>query len=428
VAISYVGEVCKGTGSTASFSTTVATAPGAGNLIVGRIGFRAASTASMTSVTDSKGNTWTLDAKINNSSGHAYVVSTIQNAGTLTTSDTITVHFSTAPSNGAAVIFDQFSGMTNTVDQTASASATTTTRSAGTTSATTNANDLQVAAYAGNGSESAWAKGATFSNFTTASLNFSTTAMVEGQYKILSSTGTQAAAATGVSLTTEGAQAIYEGSSSSTTYNDSGSGTITLSGPSTESLVATESRSGTITLSGTSTQSFSATDARSGTITLSGTSTQSLSATDAGSGTIVLSGTGVDQYGVIYSDSGTGTITLSGSIVQAISFVDALTGSISLTGTATESFSGGSSLNPFLLYRHTGLARLNNIEQWLSDNTSFERAEDGGYTGLSRVLNVYAYLEANPLSGVTFVPYNHAGTDEFWAVEEYLLQVTDSNG
>jgi hypothetical protein len=409
VAISYVGEVCKGTGSTASFATTVATAPGAGNLIVGRVGFRAASTASMTSVTDSKGNTWTIDSKIDLSNGHAAVVSTLQNAGTLTTSDTITVHFSAAPSNGAAVIFDQFSGMTNTVDQTATGSATTTSRAAGTTAATTNANDLQIAAYAGNGSESAWAKGSTFTNFTTASLNFSSTAMTEGQFKILSSTGTQAAAATGVSLTTEGAQAIYKGASSGSTFNDSGSGTITLSGSSTESL--------------------SAADSGSGTITLSGTSTESHSVTDAGSGTIVLSGTGVDQYGHIYTDSGTVLIALSGTSLQSLSYLDAITGAISLTGTATESWSGNTPpLLPFLLNRHTGLARLNNIEQWLSDNTTFERAEDGGYTGLSRVANVYTYLEGNPISGVTFIPYNHAGTDEFWAVEEYLLQVTNSNG
>lgn len=81
-----------------------------------------------------------------------------------------------------------------------------------------------------------------------------------------------------------------------TTYTDSGSGTITLTGTSTSSQSHTGSGAGTITLSGTATASQSHSGTGTGTITLSGTSTRSSAYTDARSGTITLTGSGVENY------------------------------------------------------------------------------------------------------------------------------------
>jgi fibronectin-binding autotransporter adhesin len=145
-----------------------------------------------------------------------------------------------------------------------------------------------------------------------------------------------------------------------TVFNDSGSGTITLSGTRTESHSHSNSPSGTITLGGSFAQAFShsgsasgqitlagtrteslvGTDSRAGTITLAGTFTQSLVGTDSRSGTIVLNGTATEDYhpgGTTFNDSGSGTITLSGTRTESLVAADSRTGSITLTGTSSES-------------------------------------------------------------------------------------------
>lgn len=80
------------------------------------------------------------------------------------------------------------------------------------------------------------------------------------------------------------------------TYNDSGTGTITLTGSRTESHTHTNTATGTLTFTGTRTESASFADARTGTLTLTGTRTETASSADARTGTITLSGSGVEDY------------------------------------------------------------------------------------------------------------------------------------
>jgi hypothetical protein len=233
-------------------------------------------------------------------------------------------------------------------------------------------------------------------------------------------------------------------------YPDSQSGTITLSGSATDNnfILYTDSASGTITLSaGPSTEASSNSASRSGTITLSGIKTEAAIYTDARSGTITLSGSAVDNWGVIYSDSRSGTITLSGSSTLSQVFADSPSGTISLTGSSSltskfvDSGTGGVTLTgfdiehifnvllpSFLFHWHTGLPRLNNIEQWLHDNTSFLWADhQTEYTELNRIVNIEQYLLAHPVSGA-FVPGDGSGTTRLWAIENYLLNATQSSG
>ena len=119
-------------------------------------------------------------------------------------------------------------------------------------------------------------------------------------------------------------------------FNDSGSGSIVLSGTSTESASAADSGSGSIVLSGTKSESASANDSRSGTIALSGTSTESASGSGSGSGTITLSGAKTES--AVYTDSRVGTITLSGTSTRSSSASDSQTGTITLSGFGTENY------------------------------------------------------------------------------------------
>jgi hypothetical protein len=90
-----------------------------------------------------------------------------------------------------------------------------------------------------------------------------------------------------------------------------------------------------------------------------------------------------------------------------------------------DNVAGGNPIKPYLYPAHTGLSRINNIEQWLLDNTSFVLS---GQTGLDRISNIEQWLIYNPVGATNFVPYGRAGTDRMWAIEEYLLQGSGSNG
>lgn len=95
-----------------------------------------------------------------------------------------------------------------------------------------------------------------------------------------------------------------------TTFNDSGTGTITLSGTDTQAHTHSLSAAGTITLSGTATQSMSHAASGSGTLTLSGSGSQSQTHTVSGAGSVTLSGTFAQSQ--THSTSAAGTVTLSG--------------------------------------------------------------------------------------------------------------------
>jgi type II secretory pathway pseudopilin PulG len=99
------------------------------------------------------------------------------------------------------------------------------------------------------------------------------------------------------------------------TYNDSCTGTITLSGTRVEGKVGTDARSGQITLSGIRTESNSRSESPSGTIYLTGTRVEVFSGAfrDSPTGTVFLTGTRVESFSgaATYSDSPVGIIRLS---------------------------------------------------------------------------------------------------------------------
>lgn len=68
-----------------------------------------------------------------------------------------------------------------------------------------------------------------------------------------------------------------------------------------------------------------------------GTSVSGSTFNDSPSGTIVLSGSIVESAGHGYNDSPSGSITLSGSLVESVTYADSPSGTIQLTGGDTES-------------------------------------------------------------------------------------------
>jgi hypothetical protein len=125
-----------------------------------------------------------------------------------------------------------------------------------------------------------------------------------------------------------------------TTYNDSGSGTVTSSGGSTESYRHDSSSSGTVTASGTGVESYSGavvnTDTGAGTITAAGTGTETAARTGTGAGTVTASGTGVEAAAA--DDSRTGASTASGAAIEATAHAASGTGTVTGTGTGVETY------------------------------------------------------------------------------------------
>lgn len=80
----------------------------------------------------------------------------------------------------------------------------------------------------------------------------------------------------------------------------------------------------------------------------------------------------------------------------------------------------------FLVYGHTGLARVENIEAWL--NANMAGWLPATQRGLNRLNNIEDFLTSNPVNSVTFLPYGKTGTDRMWNIESYLLSATSSNG
>lgn len=132
-------------------------------------------------------------------------------------------------------------------------------------------------------------------------------------------------------------------------FNDSGTGTITLSGSGTESHTHSNTASGSVTLSGTGTQSHTHSGSGSGTITLSGTGTQSAVFTDSRAGTITLSGTGAQSQ--THTASGAGSVTLSGAFAQSQTHSTTASGTVTLSGFGSENYvppgGGGQVVNEY---------------------------------------------------------------------------------
>ena len=97
-----------------------------------------------------------------------------------------------------------------------------------------------------------------------------------------------------------------------------------------------------------------------------------------------------------------------------------------VAGSLAETYSVAGAFSGFLLQRHTGLARIENIEEWLRVNVAGWLPY--GLTGLDRITNIEQFLAANPVNSTAFLPYGKTGTDRVWNIESYLLSATSSAG
>lgn len=150
----------------------------------------------------------------------------------------------------------------------------------------------------------------------------------------------EVAAGTTYNDTPSGSLALSGSLTDARTYADSPSGTISLSGSSAEAHAVSDSPSGSIVLSGSITETFTpggleVHDSPSGTITLSGSLVEAHTVSSSHSGTISLSGSISEAKR--YTDSPSGSITLSGAVIQAYDAVDAVSGTLTLSGSLAES-------------------------------------------------------------------------------------------
>lgn len=119
-----------------------------------------------------------------------------------------------------------------------------------------------------------------------------------------------------------------------TTYNDSGSGSLSLGGSGVESAAASDSGAGTAALSGSGTDSASAADTGAGSLGLAGSGVASGAYGDTGTGALGLVGTGTDA--AVYGDAGGGALPLSGAGADEALYAGAGAGSLSLAGSGVD--------------------------------------------------------------------------------------------
>lgn len=210
MAISYTGQRLARTRTalgSASDTFPLTTSATAGSLLVM---VTANPNDNLSTVTDSLGNTWTIQ-KQNNSRAVAW---TTQNMGPLTTSDTLTLTWATAI-NQYSVLVDEFSGITasSPVDTSAAASHAAETGRHGPAVTTSNADDLIYSAFPSYGAtESSFTAGSGYT--AVASYKTTPTSISEAQYQIVSATGTYTPDATGgVSVAYYGVTIAFKASS-----------------------------------------------------------------------------------------------------------------------------------------------------------------------------------------------------------------------
>lgn len=145
------------------------------------------------------------------------------------------------------------------------------------------------------------------------------------------------------------AQTIAVHPSSSVTFNDSGSGTVTLSGAGTESQAHAATATGTIVLSGSGVESYvpggsSFTDSGTGTITLSGSRTESQAHSGSGAGVITLAGTRLESQ--THTASRSGSITLGGSRADSQTHTATAAGTVVISGVGSENYVPPGAITP----------------------------------------------------------------------------------
>jgi RHS repeat-associated protein len=223
--VSYLGEFGNKVSNSNSLTKTITLtgAPGPGNAVFLRVA-NTTTAPSATAVTDSKGNTWTL-VKQGTVGVPNSLYGTLQNVAPLASGDVVTVTWSTNVS-GFAGVLDAFSGVRSlTPDQTTTATdnSGSTARNTGTTPTTTQASELQIAAWGINAVETSFTPTTGASQLHTPYLTNSAQTTTEAEYKVVNATGAYNLNASG------GVSGKYNGfivtlpavaASTSTTYYD----------------------------------------------------------------------------------------------------------------------------------------------------------------------------------------------------------------
>lgn len=211
MAIAFVQETGNATASSATTLTIAVTnATTAGNALI--LSFAAyTKSPTVTQVTDTVGNTWILHQSASNV--RAVLGYTRQDVGPLSTSDSITVTVS-ASSHLVGVVHE-FSGLVSTanaIDQHSKGNYNlTTTRSAGTTGTTTQADELVFACFSTGGSPAPDTSFTAGSGYTSPSPNLYSVlgaVTVDFEYQIVSATGTFSPTGTGNSNTSIGGDGV----------------------------------------------------------------------------------------------------------------------------------------------------------------------------------------------------------------------------
>jgi len=226
----YVKELGKQAagGATANLTVTLSATAASTSLVIVRAVCGGGQNVS--SVTDSRSNTWTVD-KVGSTGPKCALCSTGQDVAALQSGDTVVVHFTGSAGQSAAIV-DEFSGCDQSgtrVDQTATGTASGTSRNAGTTATTTQANELVVGVFAGGTAETgAYTSGAGYSDFTTKFL-VDTATTIEGEFQAVSATGAYNPTATGASFATNGAVVTYKAAAGGASLTQNVDDTVTMS-------------------------------------------------------------------------------------------------------------------------------------------------------------------------------------------------------
>jgi hypothetical protein len=177
-------------GTTPLVSGAFTTSTTSGNFLVVAIGNDSGLTGTITSITDSKGNTY---AKANDIA--TSVSLSVWYAANITggSSHTITVNFNDSNTGNVSIVAQEFSGImaSGALDKTAAATGTSTSPSSGATATTTQANELVVASLVTAGTATTTTAGAGYSNL--GGPTTITDARTAQASKIVAATGTQTA-------------------------------------------------------------------------------------------------------------------------------------------------------------------------------------------------------------------------------------------
>src|SRR5579875_1857156 len=317
-----------------TFTVSISSATTAGNTLVLLV--KTSSGATLTSVSDTQGNSWAVDLAgagstgPNSAAAHAYLTTA------LGTTDSVTFTISAAE-NGVVAELAELSGVVQTspLDVTAVDAPT---AKAGTISigptGSAQAGDIALTMAAEGGTAPAnplvWTVPSGWTEVAPAGAG--TANFMDGAVQVFASGGA-VSATWSVSRTNQlmsGLIVTYRTASSA--LSASGSGSLSLSGAASGQVTLAASGSGSLSLSGSAIGQVTLPATGTGSLSLSGSAIGQFAATGAGS--LSLSGAAVGQLGQ-FAATGTGSLSLSGAAVgQLGQFAATGTGSLSLSGAA----------------------------------------------------------------------------------------------